>query len=82
MAFTQQILLGRLSRDDALYGGIVRLDIQERAGRDVDLEAMQFNLQDFENASLDDHRSWKEANAQRSQQALMGGCLCWLLFRF
>ena len=73
MAFTQEILLGRLSRDDALYGGIVRLNLTERAGRDVDLEALQFNLRDFENASADDHRSWKEANKKRSRQALWGG---------
>ena len=73
MAFTQDILLGGLSRDDALYGGIVRLNLTERPGRDVDLEALQFNLQDFENASADDHRTWKEANKQRSRQALWGG---------
>ena len=72
-AVTQEILLGRLSRDDALYGGIVRLNLTERAGRDVDLEALQFNLQDFDNASADDHRSWKEANKARSRQALWAG---------
>ena len=73
LAVSQQILLGRLSRDDALYGGIVRINLTERAGKDIDLEALQFNLQDFDNASVDDHRSWKEANKQRSRQALWGG---------
>ena len=78
-ALTQEVLMGRLSRDDALYGGIVRLNLQERPGFDVDVEALQFNLQDFENASADDHRSWKEANARRTRQAMWGG-LAVLLF--
>lgn len=60
-------------QEDQLFGGIVRLDLVERPGRDADLENLQFAVSDFPSANVDDFRTWKEASRTRTRQVLVAG---------
>ena len=73
LAQTMEILFGSVAREDLLYGGIVRLDLVERAGRNANVEDLQFAIRDFASAHVDDFRSWKEASARRARHALGAG---------
>ena len=73
-----EILFGSVSLEDQLYGGLVRLDLVERAGRDANVENLQFAVSTFASANVDDFRVWKEASRDRTRQALVAG-LCVVL---
>ena len=76
---SMQMLFGEVESNDSLYGGIVRLDLVERAGRDANVENLQFAISNFASANVDDFRVWKEAGAKRTQQALLAGVFVLLL---
>lgn len=73
LAETLGVLFGNIDQVDHLYGGIVRLDLVEVTGRDANIENLQFAVRDFSSANVDDFRIWKEAGAEQTRQALMGG---------
>ena len=58
LAATLETLFGQVTSEDQLYGGIVRLDLVERAGRDANLENLQFAISEFETAQVDDFISF------------------------
>ena len=73
LAETLGMLFGVVDQEDQLYGGIVRLDLRERAGHDANVENIQREVKDFNSANVSDFRVWKEANAKRTYRALWEG---------
>ena len=67
------VLFGQVDVADQLYGGLVRLDLRERPGQDANLENLQFAVSDMASAHIDDFRTWREAGAQQTRQALYLG---------
>lgn len=76
---SMKLLFGEVNSQDQLYGGIVRLDLLERPGRDANVENLQFAVSNFDSANVDDFRTWKEASQRRTRQALVGGGLVLVL---
>ena len=79
LARSLETLFGQVAREDLLYGGLVRLDLVERAGRDANIENLQFAVSDFQSANVDDFRIWKEASRTRTRQALGAGLFVLLI---
>lgn len=79
LALSLEALFGDVAREDLLYGGIVRLDLVEKAGQDANIENLQFAVSGFQSANVDDFRVWKEASRERTRQALVAGLFVLIL---
>lgn len=73
------VLFGEVALVEHLYGGIVRIDLIEKVGKEANLEDLQFAISEFHSAQIDDFRVWKKAGLKRTYHATLLGYLFALL---